>query len=307
MDRRHDVAELVRWDIGGGDAEQRCAQVAADPRFADAARALASNFLAIGENDKALDGIFKDAGRYVVAVWAVYLHVSGGLTLPRLKEVCAASGLVSPGRARALLIYLRYLGYVELLPVEGRGETARYRPTARFLNSWRGHLRAALEAACILEPAVAPLLDNLRRDDVFETLACIHGENLLASAHTTRHMDILAAYFRVFLHRHAGSQIVWTLLTADNGAFPPQKPLPFSIAAAAHRFGVSRIHVRRLLDAAEDERLLRFGEDGTVVLEEAAREAIRFLYAGQLAVLLAAATETMAEMRERLSSAIAVP
>ncbi len=304
MDRRDDLAELMRWDIGGGDAERRCAQVAADPRFGDASRALAANFLIVGENDKALDGIFKDAGRYVVALWAIYLHVAGGLTLPRLKDVCASTGLVSPGRARALLIYLRYLGYVEVLPV-GRGETARYLPTARFRQSWRLHLRAALEAARILEPDAVALLGALHRDDVFEALARIHGENLLASTHTARGAEGFAAYTRVFLHRHAGSQIVWSLMIADEETFPPGKPLPFSVNATARRFNVSPVHVRRLLDAAQDEGLLRVCEDGTIVLEERAREAIRFLYAGQFAVLLAVIAETIAETRGRLSITLA--
>jgi hypothetical protein len=63
------------------------------------------------EADRLLDGVLKDAGRNVAAKCLAYLHVTGGLTLPRLKALCASTGLVSSGRARMLLIYLQHLGY----------------------------------------------------------------------------------------------------------------------------------------------------------------------------------------------------
>jgi hypothetical protein len=106
---------LLWWDIDGALAQERSADLMDNPRFADAVRALASNMMAAGAGDKKLDGIFKDAGRYVAAMLAIHLHTSGGLTLPRLKELCKAFGFLSPGRARAMLIYLQYLGYVELI------------------------------------------------------------------------------------------------------------------------------------------------------------------------------------------------
>jgi hypothetical protein len=40
--------------------------------------------------DHSLLGIFKDGGRYVCAMWAIYLHVCGGLSLQSLKA-CAPS------------------------------------------------------------------------------------------------------------------------------------------------------------------------------------------------------------------------
>src|SRR5689334_19381779 len=111
------VAELQRWEVGEPIPDTTCADMAAHPRFAVAVRALATEFLLLGDRDKALDGMFKDAGRYVAAMCAAYLDASGGITLPRLKELCIRSGYMSSGRARALLLYLVYLRYVELLPV----------------------------------------------------------------------------------------------------------------------------------------------------------------------------------------------
>jgi hypothetical protein len=290
------IARLESWSAGDRIPENHYARMRASLLYPKAVRALAANMIIAGESDKALDGIFKDAGRYLAAMWAMYLHVSGGLTLPRLKEICAASGYLSPGRARALLLYMRYLGYVR--PVSGRahGETARYEPTATFTAAWRTHLRAALDAVCIVEPAVGLVLDRLEERAVLDSISRIQGDGLLASA---RDSDQSAPFIRVFMHRHAGLQILWTLILADeHDTFPPRKPMPFSIASTARRFGVSRIHVRRLLDEAMREKLLISDQDGTVTFTESARSMLEFLYATQLIRLLSASARTFIEFPE---------
>jgi hypothetical protein len=71
----------------------------AEPLYTQAVRRFAANMLAAGDADLALDGILKDAGRNVAALCAVYLHVSGGLTLPRLKTLCAGASPVQDERA----------------------------------------------------------------------------------------------------------------------------------------------------------------------------------------------------------------
>jgi hypothetical protein len=289
-----DIERLQSWSAGDRIPESHDARMRSGALFPNGARALAANMLAAGESDKALDSIFKDAGRYMAAMFAMYLHVSGGLTLPRLKEVCASSGYLSPGRARALLLYMRYLGYVAATPGRPRGEPARYEPTAIFTATWRTHLRAALDAACVIEPAVALVLDRLDERAVLDSVSRVQGEGLLASA---RDSDQSAPFVRVFMHRHAGLQILWTLILADESdTFPPRKPMTFSIGGLARRFGVSRIHVRRLLDEAVRENLLTLDENGLVTFTDGARGMLEFLYAAQLIRLLSASAKTLAEM-----------
>jgi hypothetical protein len=291
---------LRSWRAQGPAAlEAASARLARHPNLPDAARALAVNMLAAGDKDKALRGIFKDAGRYIVAMLAIYLHLGGGLTLTRLKDFCAMSRLVSPGRARALLLYLRYLGYVELFPVHGPGKAARYMPTAHFLASWNLHLKAALDAIAHIEPAAAVLRDRLDEPAVFDAFARLQADGLRETSSGGYEMD--TAYFRVFLHRHAGSQIIFLLL-ATNETFPPQGATPFSLAAASRRFGVSRIHIRRLLDAAEAEGLLRNDGEGNLTLEEAGRAEIEKSYRHQIAHLLAAAAAAVDEAADVVST-----
>lgn len=279
-------SDLSTWRVYEGETDLHAPRVRAHPRFAEAARTLAANSLAAGDSGRALAGIMKDAGRYVAAMWAIYLHVSGGLTLPRLKEICVSSGFLSPGRARAMLLYMRYLGYVMPVSDGTRGKPQRYMPTAEFRESWRKHLRLAMQAACIIEPAAQTVLDHINEEAVFERIARLQAEGLLS---LSRARDRETTHIRVFMHRHAGIQIMSTLLTAPGATFPPQGPIPFSIAAAAQRFGVSRIHIRRMLNDAVREGFMAYANDGVVALTEKAGDELQSSYAMQIAQLLASA------------------
>jgi hypothetical protein len=295
VDELADVASLMSWADEDGLGTESSARMAGQPGFDRAAHALAANMLDAGAGNDALDGIFKDAGRYVCAMWAMYAHVTGGLTLPRLKEICAASGLLSPGRARALLLYLRYLGYVE---AAGRDHNrlARYVPTQAFLDAWRRHFHAALEAARIVEPAVALVLHRLEEPAILEAIARFQGEEFLAATRGSSAID--TPYFRVFLNRHAGTQIIMYFGAEGTEAFPTRDAIPFSAASIARRFRVSRIHIKRMLDHAQREGFLSRQGDGAIVLEESLRAGIRESYAMQLARLLSQAARTVRETPE---------
>jgi hypothetical protein len=248
--------------------------------------------IAEGDSDLALDGILKDAGRNVAAMCAVCLHVTGGLTLPRLKTLCEGFGLASRGRARALLLYLRYLGFVAAPVARAKGGPAIYPAAPKLLATWREHQLAVLDAAAVIEPQITELIDRFDRPGVFETYAALLVEGLLATVH---HFDVKTPYFHIFMHRHAGIQIVHFLLAhATDEAFPPIEPIPFSIAGSAQRFGVSRSHVRRLIDAAEREGLIQRCNDGAVLWTPAGRQALDDVFATQMIRFLVTASRTMA-------------
>ncbi len=284
------VDRLLSWDAYGEEPEAVYARLRAHPRYRAAVQTFAHNMLAQAEADPALDGILKDAGRNVAAKCLAYLHVTGGLTLPRLRELCASIGLVSPGRARALLLYLRYVGYVQLLPLRRKGAPAQYLPTERFLKTWRNHMRAMLEAAAAIEPAAGVVLRDLDVAGVFETFVRCISEGYLEGLHN---IDPESPFFRVFMHRYAGTQLVHLLVTATPDVFPPHQPFALSISAAARRFAVSRTHIRRMLVAAERGGLLRLQPDGAIRLEPSGREEIDHIYATQIIVFLIAAARTL--------------
>jgi hypothetical protein len=286
------VEGVMRWDIGPEISDEAYAKLRAEPLYPQAVRRFAANMLAAGDADLALDGILKDAGRNVGAMCAVYLHVSGGLTLPRLKTLCAGFGLASPGRARALLLYLRYLGYVGAPQARAKGEPSVYPVPLKLLVTWREHQRAVLDAVAVIEPQIAALIDRFDMPGVFETYAVLLVEGFLATA---PHFDVNAPYFRIFMHRHAGIQIVHFLLAhAADEAFPPREPIAVSLSALAQRFGVSRSHVRRLLEAAEREGLIQRCNDGAVLWTQAGRAAVDHVFATQMTRFLFIAARTMA-------------
>jgi len=283
---------LSGWIADGAMPDAMCGRVLASPRFVEAAQTLATNMLAAGDGDSALSAIFKVAVRYVVALVALHLDLSGGLTLPRLKLFCAGSGFLSPGRARAVLLYLRYLGYVESDSERPRGQPRRYRTTSAFVAAWRIQCVAALRAASIIDPQVQIVLARFGEEEVFSRFVRLHAELLLTSAPS---VDQKSALVDGLLHRSAGSQVAWTLLTSGTDDFPPRVPTHVSTASMAKRFSVSRIHIRRVLDAAERRFLLRRDGDGGICFADASRDVIRLFYAQQLMHLLDAAARTLTE------------
>jgi len=283
------LTDLLAWDGQAATAEDRYARVRASPRYPDAARAFATAMLAQAEADRALDALLKDAGRNVAAKCLAYLYVTGGLTLPRLKALCASTGLVSPGRARLLLMYLQHLGYATPAPPCGAKAARRYDPTPSFLATWRRHMQATLETAAVIEPAVSGVLASLDSHVVFESYVRYISEAYLEGL---KDIDIEDPFFRTFMHSYAGTQIVHGLVVAAVDGFPPHDPIAFHPTETAKRFSVSRLHVRRLMEAAQRGGLLRLA-DGSLVLTTAGRAAVDHIYATQLIVFLVAAARTV--------------
>jgi hypothetical protein len=134
------------------------------------------------------------------------------------------------------------------------------------------------------------VLDRLDEPDIFATFCRRHCECLMAEA---RLADLDGAFVRLFMHRHAGVQIAWLLLSAEGPDFPSRRPQSISVAAVAKRFQVSRMHVSRMLLDAKHEGVLEATTDGAIAFTPEAREQIRMLYAAQLVQLLVAAAKTL--------------
>jgi hypothetical protein len=286
---------LGAWDCDLPIAEAEYARMKAHPGLDEALRVLNDASLPALAADRTLLGIFKDGGRYVSAMWAIYLHVCGGLTLQSLKTLCAQSGLLSPGRARAMLLYMRYLGYVEPAR-EGRG-TVRYIPTPRFKTAWTIHMRTVLEAVCVLEPEARAVVDRLDDPDIFAAVVRTQGESLFLGA---RGHNFDTPLFRVFTNRHAGGLILRELLAgggdASDGAYPPHMATLAPAADLARRYQVSRIQVRRIVTAAEKEGLIHPGPDALWQLTDGFRAEVRSNHAMQLRHLMLSAARARAAL-----------
>jgi len=275
-----------------GGVEDIFAALLSHPLLPEATRVFATSMHEAARTDAVLDAIFKDTGRYLVAMSAVYLHVKGGATLSRLKAMLSVRSYVSAGRLHALLQFLCHLGCLTEVPPHRR-EPVLYLPTDRFMTAWRHHMRKMLEATRIVEPSVARVLDRLDEVDVFAAFCRNQGEYALGEIRES-HPDL--AFTRIFLHRFAGHQIFWQLLAVQGaGEAPLQGALPVSVDDIAKLHGVSRVHVRHLLDDGVKEGLLRYGDNNDIVLEGTGRAMARYNQAQQFFVLIAAADKTVRE------------
>ncbi|HTJ63754.1 MAG TPA: hypothetical protein VL899_08080 [Alphaproteobacteria bacterium] len=284
------------WIDWRGGIDEVFAALMTHPRFDETNRAFAVGTRAVAAADTAMDGLLKDLGRYLVAMYVLYLHLtSKGATLPRLLNNAVVRSYLSAGRIRAVVDLLTHYGYVAKLPSERHGDPARYLPTDRFLKSWRAHIHSVLEAVSIVAPDVAPIRDGLDDLPVFSAFCRHHTE--------TGFMELRdelqeVAFVRIFLHRHAGWRLLWELADGEDsgGALSPGQ---VSINGTAQRLGVSRTHVRRLLNEGARAGLIRYEGPGTVALEEAGLVSVRFFYATQCFVFVVAAQKAMAELSLR--------
>jgi len=281
---------LAVWAAPGQDVLQAYGRAMRDPALGGAVRLLAQGMADVASADRALDSVFKDAGRYVATMCVNYLDATDGLTLPGLKDVCRRTGLLSPGRGRALLLFLEHLGYAARL--EGQG-VIRYRLTETFRAAWRAHLAAALRAGARLEPEVALILDAGPQG--LDLFGRHHAGGLITSV--LDGAGIIPPFLRVFLHAYAGNQVMGAMIVdSEGGVFPPERVGPVTFSGLSRRFGVSRIHIKRMFQEGEREGLTTLDADGMVGFSAACREQMHFMYAAQLAQILVAAARTAAEL-----------
>jgi len=287
------IDDLLRWTGSDDTGEEYFALLSMHPRFADAARAMCRNMRAQAEIDPAFDALQKDAGRFLAGSWAMSLHLSGGLTLPRLKETCARAGIMSPGRARSLIQFFLFLRYIEAQPPAERGAPIRYVPTQAMLDSRAMMVRIGLEAVRIVEPAVSVVLSRVDDPDILMRFLAHLGDSYLPSVLGKQPYQ---KFMDLFIEPHAGVALIDLIVEAGEGdEFPSSRPIAISINALAQRLRVSRAHIRRLLDRGHEGGMLTRQDDGSVLFSESMRATIRYFAALRLYGFLACAAKTHAE------------
>jgi hypothetical protein len=260
---------LFDWDPGDQIPFEYYRAMIAHPRFAEAARAIGVSAAETGRRaDPILRYICKDAGRYVAGLAAVWLDLSGGLTLPRLKEMCGRSGVLSPGRARSFLQYLQHVGYVEMVRPGRAATPAVYAPSASFRTAWVEQLRGPMAAAALIAPQAADLLDRLDDPDICATFLRLQGGCLFDS---TTAAGFEGPMVDCFYSPLAGVQILSVLIAGgEDGRFPSRTPALLAINqfaragrfAHAYQAGVAGRRRRRPADAPSRRGLCPGGAGG---------------------------------------------
>lgn len=234
--------------------------------------------------------LLRDMGRFAAGSWAIYLEATpGGLTVARMSEAMERTTVSGPGRARALLAYLRFIGYVEPAPEVGDGRSRHFRTTRSMRSAFRERLRHELLVRSAVDPAIPALLERFERDEsVFNRFFATLSEVSLANAENTtparNELDL-------FSERYAGMIILCELLQrgAPGDTFPPRGSLDFTVAGLAARCETSRMQVTSLLSRARKAGFLIPADDGGERLSEPLLQNMEGLIAGTTDMLVGCA------------------
>jgi hypothetical protein len=237
-----------------------------------------------------------DRGRLIMGFLAMYLHYSrdpddplSGFTASRLKQICVEQTICSAGRAEAMLVLMRLFGHVEPAPETGDRRLRLLQATEHLLSSFRQRWEVTLNAMSAILPEGRQATAVLH-DDAFTRAFVRNAWNQFATGFRLVNFVPETA---LFADRNSGFMIMFSLLCAGGSAdsFPPGKPVTISISALSRRFGVSRVHVRKLLRDAEDQKLIArdAGSEDRFVLLPRLRDAglnffcVMFLFVAQCA------------------------
>ncbi|MEP9378040.1 hypothetical protein ABLE91_15075 [Aquabacter sp. CN5-332] len=261
------------------------------PDFFPATERCARGLVGMYRGHRLLNRILNDRGRVVFGLFALYLDATPdengvGLTVTRIATLCQETNVCSRGRAKAMVMLMRWAGYLDI-----GGETGPNRrqrplvPTPRLLQEQINRWRQLCGALAMLHPPAEDVLARIE-DPVFaRTLVREIGSRFHAGVRLLHY----APQASVFAERDAGILIAMSLLIsgAEGDAFPPEQPVPVPVAALARQFFVSRAHVLKLMREAEQEGLIARtpSPTGSVHLLEPLRSGMVAFFAAMFSVL----------------------
>ncbi|HEX2593979.1 MAG TPA: hypothetical protein VHL34_20935 [Rhizomicrobium sp.] len=247
-----DLDALDRWIVPKFDYVPDIAidEVRSHPRFGDALRHVFTQSLEHAARDKAHARVFHDVERFVLGIFALYLDVTGGITHRRLREIGSEGGMMSSGRATAILMYMRAIGYVTPAAKGAKGQVRRYEATPALYETYRDRIRFEFEAAAMIDPTVASVALNLDDPKTFRQVCSHLGETL---RYATRGGRPEFALIDRVVSRRGGMMLIFSLLLSldDGGAFPRGGELPLNVQAMSDRLGVSRAQTLGILKELE--------------------------------------------------------
>jgi DNA-binding MarR family transcriptional regulator len=236
--------------------------VKAHPAFPDAMREISGSFAKLYRGDRVLNTVGTDRWRFLISVFAIHLHSDNpqrGLTAGRLRRLCADNKICSPGRASAMVNLMRSFGQLETVPnTEDRRELLLM-PTERLMTWHRERFAVFFNGMAKVLPEGADALAALGSAAFLPRFISQLSRSFLVGFYYVDHIPDM----KLFFERNSGMMVLYTLLQsapAEN-AFPPTGAISVSHSAIGRQFGVSRVHVRRLLqDAVKQNLLARVGD-----------------------------------------------
>ncbi|WMS41985.1 hypothetical protein RDV64_18225 [Acuticoccus sp. MNP-M23] len=213
-----------------------------------------------------------DRGRRAAFWGALALHTERefgdgiGLTVNRFCDRLHEHGDMSRGRARALFIFMRHVGFLERSGVDRPGIYVPYVPTDRMMALATERLSRALEALSIISQTGTDGRAALDDPD-FPLLLCMKIGSLVGEG-----IRPLASEpsLKAFSSRDGGEYIAMHLFLAHAAATPQEQRdgFVFQLTACAKQTHVSRPHVSNMIrDAADDGLLKRRGREEIILTD----------------------------------------
>ena len=303
--RVSDLSQTIRLLSETEITPEDLARVRAHPRFPDAIRHICQSVIDHYNGNRVLNALVNDRGRMRMAFLALYLHYTrrlgdpnSGLTVNRLKALCVEQKFCSGGRAEAMIALMRMFGYLREATNDQDRRLKLLIPTDKLIRThverWLWHLEAV---AMVLDEGRLGL-EALKRPEFMPALLRQLVERHLAGL---RILDA-APGLEMFTDRNGGWMILFSLITGGDArdTVPPSGPVSVSISGLARRFGVSRVHVRKLLaDAAAEGFIVRSGGHGEeIVMQPRVREGILEVFSLLLVTFAQAAMAAVEEVGE---------
>ncbi|MDP2260910.1 MAG: hypothetical protein Q8J89_14455 [Caulobacter sp.] len=229
--------------------------------------------------------LLRDMGRFAACAWSLQLEATpGGLTVSRMSDALLAATVSGPGRARALLLYLQFIGYIEPA-MEAKPRELRFRTTPRLRSALKERVAVELEARAALDPAINAVLVRLDETfvDLLVTIGAVNQVQLRLRRPRPSPLDL-------FSQRYAGMNILADILLAGRpeDPFAVGRRLPISVSDIARNCGTSRMQVAAVLKGARATGLLVARPDGGEQASETLLNEVRALLSGTTELLAGA-------------------
>jgi hypothetical protein len=288
------VRAASRRAVGVGFPAADVARVRAHPNFPQACRQACLSGIRLYNGNRLVNLLLGDRGRSAISFFCLYLHAlrdprdaRSGLTLTRLKAICADQNVASPGRIEAFAVLMRVLGFLQKSPGDNDRRVRQLIPTERLRATHRDRWFGLIDAMARMTPEVTQLRHDFADPDFERAFLRRSGDQYLAGFRPLSDPKART----LFGERNAGVMIAFSLMTAGGDDFPPRRPVALSISALARQYGVSRVHVRKLLrDAAEAGFIARpEGDNAGIVVLPPLHDAIGDFFANLFLVMTTSA------------------
>ncbi|MGH6777338.1 MAG: hypothetical protein ACRECL_04920 [Bradyrhizobium sp.] len=238
-------------------------EILAHPRFSAARAAFVEAILGLYEGNAFLNRLLLEAVRQVTFNMIVQLHCrydeadrSTWPTMRLLKQQMVVFGLSSPRRIEDLVAKLVRFGLLQQRPSLHDGRVRLLTPTAKMMSLDLDWLAALYRPLQVMFPDIG-YRQPIERDVAFQ-----RAQRVVALGFSARGADILASNAGMFLFhtRDAGVTILVKLIQMTAAA--GNRAVELSYSDLGDRFGVSRTHVRKLLQDAERASLVQLSGQG---------------------------------------------